>query len=239
VTGHALEVEHLQAGYGKVQVLWDVTLHVGEGEFVTVIGANGAGKTTTLRTVSSLIRPRSGRIRLFGQDITGHDAAEIVKAGLAHVPEGRQLFPFMSVAENLELGASPREDAWKARERTRNSLYELFPRLAERRAQLAGTLSGGEQQMLAVARALMALPRVILVDEPSLGLSPKLTQTVFHALKDINQTGVSVLLVEQNVKQSLQLSDRAYVLEDGRTVQEGTGSALLADQRVQQAYLAL
>ncbi|HWG84976.1 MAG TPA: ABC transporter ATP-binding protein [Deinococcales bacterium] len=237
---NALEISGLQAGYGKVQVLWDVNLTVGEGEFVTVIGANGAGKTTTLRTVSSLIRPRAGHVRLFGKEIAGHDAGEIVRLGLGHVPEGRQLFPLMSVAENLELGASPREDAWKVREQTRQSMFELFPRLAERQAQIAGTLSGGEQQMLAVARALMALPKVLLVDEPSLGLSPKLTQTVFHALRDVNRlNGVSVLLVEQNVRQSLLLADRAYVLEDGRTVQEGTGRDLLADPRVQQAYLAL
>ena len=222
-----------------MQVLWDVNLRVGDGEFVTMIGANGAGKTTTLRTVSSLIQPIAGRVELFGRDIAGHASPEIVRLGLGHVPEGRQLFPLMSVADNLELGASAREDAWKSREETRARVYQLFPRLEERKSQLAGTLSGGEQQMVAVGRALMALPRVLLVDEPSLGLSPLMTQTVFRALKDVNRQGVSVLLVEQNVRQSLLLADRAYVLEDGRVVQEGAGKALLNDPRVQAAYLAL
>jgi branched-chain amino acid transport system ATP-binding protein len=236
---NALELHGLQAGYGKVQVLWDVSLSVGDGEFVTMIGANGAGKTTTLRTVSSLIQPLTGTVKLFGRDITGHASPEIVRLGLGHVPEGRQLFGLMSVADNLELGASARENAWKARQETRARVYQLFPRLEERKSQLAGTLSGGEQQMVAVGRALMALPRVLLVDEPSLGLSPLMTQTVFRALKDINRQGVSVLLVEQNVRQSLLLADRAYVLEDGRVVQEGAGKALLNDPRVQAAYLAL
>ena len=236
---NALELEHLQAGYGKVQVLWDISLHVAEGEFVTVVGANGAGKTTTLRTVSSAIRATAGSIGLFGQDITNHSSTEIVRAGLAHVPEGRQLFPLMSIEDNLELGASPRESAWKAREQTRDRMFKLFPRLEERRKQLAGTLSGGEQQMVAIARALMAQPKIILVDEPSLGLSPIMTQTVFRALREVNRAGVSILLVEQNVRQSLALANRAYVLEDGRVVQEGTGKALLEDPRVREAYLAL
>ena len=236
---NALELEHLQAGYGKVQVLWDISLHVEEGEFVTVVGANGAGKTTTLRTVSSAIRATAGSVQLFGQQITNHSSTEIVRAELAHVPEGRQLFPLMSIEDNLELGASPRESAWKAREQTRNRMFKLFPRLEERRKQLAGTLSGGEQQMVAIARALMAQPKIILVDEPSLGLSPIMTQTVFRALREVNREGVSILLVEQNVRQSLALAHRAYVLEDGRVVQEGTGKALLEDPRVREAYLAL
>jgi branched-chain amino acid transport system ATP-binding protein len=236
---NALELEHLQAGYGKVQVLWDISLHVEEGEFVTVVGANGAGKTTTLRTVSSAIRATAGSVQLFGQNITNHSSSEIVRAGLAHVPEGRQLFPLMSIEDNLELGASPRESAWKAREQTLNRMYKLFPRLEERRKQLAGTLSGGEQQMVAIARALMAQPKIMLVDEPSLGLSPIMTQTVFRALREVNREGVSILLVEQNVRQSLALAHRAYVLEDGRVVQEGTGKALLEDPRVREAYLAL
>ena len=235
----ALELENLQAGYGKVQVLWGVSLRVDEGEFVAVVGANGAGKTTALRTVSSLIPASGGQVRLFGRDVTNRPAAGIVRLGLGHVPEGRQLFGLMSVAENLDLGATTREDAWKARETTRREVYALFPRLAERSTQLAGTLSGGEQQMVAVGRALMALPRVLLVDEPSLGLSPLLTQTLFRALRDVNRLGVSVLLVEQNVRQSLRLADRAYVLEDGRVTLEGSGSALLADPTVQAAYLAL
>jgi branched-chain amino acid transport system ATP-binding protein len=236
---NALEVNGLTAGYGKVQVLWGVDLHVAEGEFVTVVGSNGAGKTTMLRTISALIRASSGSVRLFGQDISSAGSAQIVRAGLGHVPEGRQLFGAMSVADNLELGASPKPDAWAARARTRQEMYALFPRLEERKAQLAGTLSGGEQQMLAVGRALMALPRVLLVDEPSLGLSPKLTQVVFQALRDVNQRGVAVLLVEQNVRQSLAISDRAYVLEDGKVALEGTGRDLLGDERVKRSYLAL
>jgi branched-chain amino acid transport system ATP-binding protein len=236
---NALELEHLQAGYGKVQVLWDISLRVSEGEFVTVVGANGAGKTTTLRTISSAIQATSGSIKLFGQDITNHSSTQIVRAGLAHVPEGRQLFALMSIEDNLELGASPIESAWNARTQTRNQMFKLFPRLEERKKQLAGTLSGGEQQMVAIARALMAQPKIILVDEPSLGLSPLMTQTVFKALREVNREGVSILLVEQNIRQSLALAHRAYVLEDGRVVQEGEGKALLADPRVREAYLAL
>ncbi len=236
---NALEVENLEAAYGKVQVLWGVSLRVEDGEFVTVVGSNGAGKTTMLRTISSLIRATEGTIQLFGNSITNASSAEIVRAGLAHVPEGRQLFPLMSVADNLELGASAKSDAWVAREKTRRQMYTLFPRLEERKTQLAGTLSGGEQQMLAVARALMALPRLMLVDEPSLGLSPKLTQIVFAALEAVSKRGVSVLLVEQNVRQSLRLANRAYVLENGVVTLEGTGAELLEDERVKKAYLAL
>ncbi len=236
---NALEITNLQAAYGKIQVLWGIDLHVQEGEFVTVVGSNGAGKTTMLRTISSLIRATNGNVQLFGQSITNASSSQIVKAGLAHVPEGRQLFPLMSVADNLELGASPKTDAWAAREKTRLEMFTLFPRLEERKTQLAGTLSGGEQQMLAVARALMSLPRVMLVDEPSLGLSPKLTQVVFAALEAVAKRGVGVLLVEQNVRQSLRLANRAYVLEHGLVTLEGTGAALLEDERVKKAYLAL
>jgi branched-chain amino acid transport system ATP-binding protein len=234
-----LRLSNLQAAYGKVQVLWGIDLHVQEGEFVTVVGSNGAGKTTMLRTISSLIAATGGSIELFGQNITNAPSSQIVKAGLAHVPEGRQLFPLMSVADNLELGASPKPDAWAARENTRREMYALFPRLEERKTQLAGTLSGGEQQMLAVARALMALPKIMLVDEPSLGLSPKLTQIVFAALEAVSKRGVAVLLVEQNVRQSLRLANRAYVFENGKVTLEGTGTALLEDERVKKAYLAL
>ena len=234
-----LRLSNLQAAYGKVQVLWGIDLQVEDGEFVTVVGSNGAGKTTMLRTISSLIQATKGTVELFGQNITNAPSSQIVRAGLAHVPEGRQLFPFMSVADNLELGASAKSSAWAAREATRREMYTLFPRLEERKIQLAGTLSGGEQQMLAVARALMALPRVMLVDEPSLGLSPKLTQIVFAALEAVSKRGVAVLLVEQNVRQSLRLANRAYVLENGKVTLEGTGAALLEDERVKKAYLAL
>jgi branched-chain amino acid transport system ATP-binding protein len=235
----ALSLENLCAAYGKVQVLWGINLFVEEGEFVTVVGSNGAGKTTMLRTISSLIRATAGSITFFGQDISQAPSSQIVRLGLTHVPEGRQLFPAMTVADNLELGASPKSDAWALREQTRHEMYTLFPRLEERKLQLAGTLSGGEQQMLAVARALMSLPRLMLVDEPSLGLSPKLTQIVFAALEAVCKRGVAVLLVEQNVRQSLKLANRAYVLENGLVTLEGSGAALLEDERVKKAYLAL
>ncbi|MEW6420532.1 MAG: ABC transporter ATP-binding protein [Deinococcota bacterium] len=237
--GQELVIERLTAGYGKVQVLWDVSLHARPGEFVAVIGANGAGKTTTLRAVSGVVKPTGGQIRLGGQDITQAAPSQIVRLGLGHVPEGRELFSLMTVRENLELGAAMRPEARAVQAQTLKHVYTLFPRLRERATQLAGTLSGGEQQMVAVGRALMSCPSVLIVDEPSLGLSPLMTQTVFEALKAVNAEGVTVLLVEQNVGLSLRLADRAYVLENGRVVNEGTGAALLADPRVREAYLAL
>ncbi|MEF2279880.1 ABC transporter ATP-binding protein [Deinococcus sp. YIM 134068] len=237
--GQDLVIEHLAAGYGKVQVLWDVSLHARPGEFVAVIGANGAGKTTTLRAVSGVVRPTGGRIVLGGRDITRSAPSQIVGLGLGHVPEGRELFPLMTVRENLELGAALRAEARAVQAQTLEHVYTLFPRLRERQGQLAGTLSGGEQQMVAVGRALMGRPSVLVVDEPSLGLSPLMTQTVFEALKAVNAEGVTVLLVEQNVGLSLKLADRAYVLENGQVVNEGTGTALLADPKVREAYLAL
>ncbi|MFC4637243.1 ABC transporter ATP-binding protein [Deinococcus hohokamensis] len=237
--GQELVIENLAAGYGKVQVLWDVSVRVGPGEFVAMIGANGAGKTSTLRAVSGVLRPSAGRILLGGQDITRATPSQIVGRGLAHVPEGRELFALMTVRENLELGAAMSPGARAAQAETLEQVYTLFPRLRERATQLAGTLSGGEQQMVAVGRALMARPSVLVVDEPSLGLSPLMTQTVFGALKAVNAEGVSVLLVEQNVGLSLRLADRAYVLENGQVVSQGTGAELLADPRVREAYLAL
>jgi len=237
--GQDLVIENLAAGYGKVQVLWDVSLHVRPGEFVAMIGANGAGKTTTLRAVSGVVKPSGGRITLGGRDITRATPSQIVALGLGHVPEGRELFPLMTVRENLELGAAMRPEARAVQAQTLEYVYSLFPRLQERAAQLAGTLSGGEQQMVAVGRALMGRPSVLVVDEPSLGLSPLMTQTVFEALRAVNAEGVTVLLVEQNVGLSLTLAARAYVLENGQVVNEGTGAALLADPRVREAYLAL
>jgi branched-chain amino acid transport system ATP-binding protein len=234
-----LEVSGLQAGYGKVQVLWGVDLRVAEGEFVALIGANGAGKTTLLRTISGLIRPLAGTVRYRGHPLHDRRPVEIVALGIAHVPEGRELFPMMTVLDNLELGAWARPEA---RARVRESLedaYRLFPRLADRRYQPAGTLSGGEQQMLAIARALMSRPTCLLVDEPSLGLSPRLVQTVFAALYEINRAGVSILLVEQNVRQSLRLAHRAYVMENGRIVLQGAGADLLDSPHVREAYLRL
>lgn len=237
--GQELVIENLAAGYGKVQVLWGVSLRVAPGEFVAVIGANGAGKTTTLRAVSGVVKPSGGRILLGGQDVTRATPSGIVGLGLGHVPEGRELFPLMTVRENLELGAAMRAESRAMQAQTLEHVYTLFPRLRERQGQLAGTLSGGEQQMVAVGRALMGRPSVLVVDEPSLGLSPLMTQTVFGALKAVNQEGVSVLLVEQNVGLSLKLADRAYVLENGQVVNTGTGAELLADPKVREAYLAL
>ncbi len=235
----ALEVRGLEAGYGKIQVLWGIDLEVEDGAFVTIIGANGAGKTTLLRTVSGLIAPRAGHVAAFGHDLRGHSAARIVRAGVGHVPEGRQLFPLMSVSENLESGADYLPRARAQAPETRAEVLELFPRLSERRGQLAGTLSGGEQQMLAIGRALMSRPRLLLVDEPSLGLSPALAKAVFGALRAINERGVTVVLVEQNVQQSLRLADRAFVLENGHIVKQGAGSELLKDPEVRAAYLSL
>ncbi len=231
-----LEILDVEAGYGKAQVLWGVSLTVGAGELVALLGANGAGKTTTLRVISGLCRPWRGQVRLNGVDLGPMSAASRARMGLGHVPEGRQLFPLMTVIENLRLGA-----AFLAMDRFEASLgwvFELFPRLAERRNQLAGTLSGGEQQMLAIARALMGQPKVLLVDEPSLGLAPNLAQEVLSVFESVRSRGVGVLLVEQNVALSLEVADRGYVLEHGRVVLEGSASSLREDPAVQRAYLA-
>ncbi|HLV13533.1 MAG TPA: ABC transporter ATP-binding protein [Trueperaceae bacterium] len=235
-----LDIAGVRAGYGKITVLWDVDLHVDEGELVTIIGANGAGKTTLLRTVSGLVPLRAGSVRAFGdRDLAGLSPARIVKAGIGHVPEGRQLFPLMTVRENLDTGAEYIAHARGSAERNRRFVYELFPRLAERENQLAGTLSGGEGQMLAIGRALMSEPRLLLVDEPSIGLSPALSAAVFTALKQVRERGVTVLLVEQNVLSSLRIADRAYVLENGEVRKTGTGAALLTDPDVKAAYLSM
>jgi branched-chain amino acid transport system ATP-binding protein len=232
-----LRVEALEAGYGKAQVLFGVDLEVVENELVALLGASGAGKTTLLRAISGLVRPWSGRVLLEGQDLRGLSPAKRARMGLGHVPEGRQLFPLMTVEENLRLGA-----AFLAPGREREGyerVYGLFPRLAERRRQLAGTLSGGEQQMLAIGRALMGFPKILLVDEPSLGLSPRLAEEVLLALKAVAGEGVGVLLVEQNVALTLDVAERAYVLEHGRVVLQGPASALAQDPRVREAYLSL
>jgi branched-chain amino acid transport system ATP-binding protein len=232
-----LRVEALEAGYGKAQVLFGVDLEVVENELVALLGANGAGKTTLLRAISGLVRPWSGRVLLEGQDLGGLSPAKRARMGLGHVPEGRQLFPLMTVEENLRLGA-----AFLAPGREREGyerVYGLFPRLAERRRQLAGTLSGGEQQMLAIGRALMGFPKILLVDEPSLGLSPRLAEEVLLALKAVAGEGVGVLLVEQNVALTLDVAERGYVLEQGKVVLQGPASALAQDPRVREAYLSL
>ncbi|MEZ4631295.1 MAG: ABC transporter ATP-binding protein [Deinococcales bacterium] len=235
----ALELKGVTAAYGKSQVLWGVSLGLEPQTLISIIGANGAGKTTLLRTISGLIKPLSGEISAFGQNLKGKSAASIVKMGLSHVPEGRQLFHLMTVKENLESGALYLPQAKNELSESLEKVYQLFPRLAERSKQLAGTLSGGERQMLAIGRALMNRPKLLLVDEPSLGLSPAITQVVFSALKQINQEGVAIILVEQNVRQSLKLAQKAYVLENGHIVKSGTGLDLLHDPDVQKAYLAL
>ncbi|KRT77966.1 MAG: ABC transporter, branched-chain amino acid transport system ATP-binding protein [Armatimonadetes bacterium CSP1-3] len=233
-----LRVERLRAGYGRVQVLWDVDLHVDRGEIVCLVGANGAGKTTLLRAITGVIPPR-GAVAFEGSRIDARGTAAIARLGIAHVPEGRQLFPGMTVREHLELGAAFVPGAWDHRGETLERVYTLFPRLRERERQAAGTMSGGEQQMLAVARSLMARPKMLLVDEPSLGLAPVLVQAVFAALREINRQGVTILLVEQNVRQTLLMAQRGYVLENGRIVLEGPGPALLANDHVKAAYLGL
>ena len=236
---YALEVRGLEAGYGKIQVLWGIDLDVAPGEFVTIIGANGAGKTTLLRALTGLIPIRAGTARALGLPLKGRGTAAIVRSGVGHVPEGRQLFPLMTVRENLDAGADYLPAAKANVERTRSFVYELFPRLREREGQIAATLSGGERQMVAIGRALMSGPQLLLIDEPSLGLSPALSSAVFQALAQVNAEGTTVVLVEQNVQRSLQLADHAVVLETGEVVLRGTGAELLAHPRVKEAYLSL
>jgi len=233
-----LDVSGLQVAYGDVQALWGVDFEVPAGRIVALLGANGAGKTTTLRTVSGLVRPRAGRIRFDGREVDTLSPPAIVALGIGHIPEGRRLWPGMTVAENLELGAFPA----RARPRRRESLdwvLELFPRLAERRRQRAGTLSGGEQQMLAIGRALMARPRLLMLDEPSLGLAPLVVAELFRIIRAVNADGLTVLLVEQNVHQALEIADHGYVLETGRIVTAGAARALLDDPYITEAYLGL
>jgi branched-chain amino acid transport system ATP-binding protein len=233
-----LEVAGLSAGYGPVQVLRDITLHVDEGEAVALVGANAAGKTTLLRTINGIIRATAGMVHLAGRDVTNLAPHDITRTGIAQVAEGRQLFPEMSVRENLELGAMATPQSWAGRTEMLERVVALFPRVGERLEQRAGTMSGGEQQQVAIGRALMARPRLLLVDEPSAGLSPVLVQQVFRALREIHAAGTTILLVEQNVPLSLRLAQRAYVIELGRVTLEGTGAELLADPHVREAYLA-
>ncbi|RLC26477.1 MAG: branched-chain amino acid ABC transporter ATP-binding protein [Deltaproteobacteria bacterium] len=233
-----LKVNHVVVFYGDLQVLWDVSFEVKEGEILVLIGANGAGKSTVIRTVSSLVTPRSGTIEFEGVRLDTLPPYRIIEHGIVHVPEGRRLFPEMSVEENLITGSFHGE-AKARRHETMAHVYELFPRLRERKKQMAGTLSGGEQQMLAVGRGLMSLPRLMMFDEPSLGLSPILVQEIFAIVKKVHQEGVTVLLVEQNVKQTLSMCDRAYVLENGRIVMEGTGETIRNDEHVKAAYLGI
>ena len=231
-----LTVEGLTCRYGKVAAVRELSIKVNEGELVSLIGANGAGKTTTLKAMSGVLAPVAGRITFRGEDITHAGARAILQAGIAHCPEGRRVFPYMTVAENLEMGCYLRSDAdGIASDMAR--LFDRFPILAERRSQAAGTLSGGEQQMLAISRALMSRPKLVLFDEPSLGLAPNLVERTFDIIKDIRKQGVTVVMVEQNAFAALELSDRAYVLEQGRVTLAGTGAELLDNPHVKSAYL--
>ena len=232
----ALEATQLSAAYGDTQVLWGISLEVKRGQLVALIGANGAGKTTTLRTICGLVRTTSGELRYKGAVISGKPVHQVVDLGITLVPEGRQLFPKMTVEENLRAGAYlARTKVNKARNLSR--VYETFPRLKERRGQMAETMSGGEQQMLAVGRALMQDPELIMFDEPSLGLSPLMVEEIFRVIRSLHADGLTVFLVEQNVNQTLKVADYCYVLENGRIVQEGSGRALEADPKVREAYL--
>jgi branched-chain amino acid transport system ATP-binding protein len=233
-----LQLEDVRASYGDLQALFNITLEVKAGEIVTLIGANGAGKTTTLRVISGLLRCKNRKLRFEGEDISNLPPHEIVMRGVSHVPEARQLFPYMSVEENLALGAYIPRVRPKLKAAIEEQ-FEMFPRLKERRKQLAGTLSGGEQQMLAVARGLMAAPKLLLLDEPSLGLAPKIVEEVFAKIQQIGKSGVTVLIVEQNVVDGLSISDRGYVVENGEITLQGTPQELLANEQVRTAYLGL
>jgi branched-chain amino acid transport system ATP-binding protein len=233
-----LGISKLSFSYGDLKVLWDVDLEVKDGEIVTVLGANGAGKSTILRNVSRLVKPSSGTLMLDGHDLTKLASHEVVELGVVQVPEGRRIFPEMTVLENLRMGSFVKATR-KDRERNMDRVFSLFPRLAERKTQLGGTMSGGEQQMLAIARGLMANPKVLLLDEPSLGLSPLLVKSIFEIIKEINAQGTTILLVEQNVYQSLHITHRAYVLETGRVVLSGTGAELLDNAHVKKAFLGM
>ncbi len=233
-----LELQKINAGYGDLQVLWDVDLQVDRGEIVSLLGSNGAGKTTTLRVISGLLKPFSGKVFFNGEDITRLPSNKRVEMGLALVPEGRQLFPEMTVLDNLEMGAYTR----RARDKFQDTLewvFSLFPKLKERKNQLAGTMSGGEQQMLAIARGLMSRPEVLMMDEPSMGLAPKLVLEIFGTVRKLREEGVTILLVEQNAKAALDVSDRAYILETGRIVLKGPARELLGMDEVRKAYLGI
>jgi len=233
-----LKLNKINVAYGDLQVLWDVSLEVKEGEFVSLLGSNGAGKTTTLNTISGLLHPFKGSIEFLGEEISSLPGYKTAEMGIAHVPEGRRLFPEMTVQENLELG-SLAPAAKRRRWETMAEVFDLFPRLKERRNQEAGSLSGGEQQMVAIGRGLMSLPKLLMLDEPSLGLAPVIVDQVFEIIRDVHRQGITVLLVEQNVVHALKYCNRAYVMENGRTVLEGSGSELLNNPHVKEAYLGI
>ncbi len=231
-----LKVEDINVYYGNIQALKGVSLEVNEGEIVTLIGANGAGKSTLLKTLSGLLKPKKGSVHYLGKPISGKAAQSIVKAGISHVPEGRRVFSNMTVEENLELGAYLRNDKNEIK-KDLEKVYEVFPRLQERKKQLSGTLSGGEQQMLAMGRAIMARPKLLLLDEPSMGLAPLFVKTIFNVIQEINATGTTILLVEQNANMALSIADRGYVIETGKVVLSGTATELLESDDLKQAYL--
>ena len=231
-----LKIDNINVYYGAFHALKGISVEVNQGEIVTLIGANGAGKSTTLRTISGLLKPKTGQISFEGQNIAGVPAQNIVKMGISQVPEGRRVFAHMSVLENLELGAYLRSDT-KEIKADMDTVFARFPRLGERRSQLSGTLSGGEQQMLAMGRALMSRPRILLLDEPSMGLAPLLVKEIFSIIKDINQTGTTILLVEQNAHMALSIAHKAYVLETGRIILSGDAKELAASEEIRKAYL--
>jgi branched-chain amino acid transport system ATP-binding protein len=233
-----LEVKKLSAGYGNIQILWDVSLKVNVGEIVALIGGNGAGKSTLVRTITGLLRASSGSITFLGNPIDRLEPHEITELGISHIPEGRKIFTEMSVRENLEMGAYPK-NAWKNKKKTLKWVYETFPRLKERERQLARTLSGGEQQMLAMGRGLMSQPKLCIIDEPSNGLAPMVVMEVFEIIQSLRKQGITILLIEQSVKRTLEISDRAYVLENGRVVMEGDCATCLASEHIKKAYLGL
>jgi branched-chain amino acid transport system ATP-binding protein len=233
-----LNIDGISVSYGNVQILWNVSLDVGEGAIVTVLGPNGAGKTTLVKTILGMLHPNSGSIRFFGEDIDRVPTYKIVDMGIVLVPEGREIFPRMTVYENLLLGAYAKV-AEKNKERSLETVFQIFPILKERHKQSAQTLSGGEQQMLAIARGLMSKPKLLIMDEPSLGLAPLLVQKIFNAMHEINEKGVTVLLVEQNVHRALEIANRGYILEAGKIVLEGMREDLIANEHVKKAYLGL
>ena len=232
-----LTVKDINVFYGSIHAIRDVSFHVDEGEIVTLIGANGAGKTTTMHAISGLLRPRSGEISYCGQVISKMEAHKIIRLGLAQVPEGRRVFSGLTVQQNLQMGAYTRKDGKDAIQNDFDMVYDLLPRLKERRNQPAGTLSGGEQQMLAIGRALMSKPKLLMLDEPSMGLAPILVEQIFDIIKELHAAGTTILLVEQNAQAALSVADRAYVLETGAISLSGTGKELMASDRVRKAYL--
>lgn len=232
-----LEIKNLNVYYGGIHAIKDISISVEEGEIVSLIGANGAGKTTTLQAISGLLKPRSGEITFLGNNLITTEAHDILKLGLAQVPEGRRIFSGLTVRENLQMGAFAVKDTKENLAADRKAVYDRFPRLRERKKQMGGTLSGGEQQMLAIGRALMSRPKMLLLDEPSMGLAPILVKEIFEIIKEVNKSGVTILLVEQNAKMALSISNRAYVLETGHIVMSGKSSELLENELVKKAYL--